>query len=96
MVAVDASMAARPLTLDARRVSIRARMPNQHAPERYRERHPPMVVEVDHAVVLRLRPQAARRDVSVQRLTLDLIDVIVRDGLTAAVLDADDSKVRDG
>ena len=71
-------------------------MPNQHAPERYRERHPPMVVEVDHALVLRLRPQAVRRDVSVQRLLLDLINVIVRDRLTAAVLDADDSNVRDG
>jgi hypothetical protein len=55
-----------------------------------------MVVEVDHALVLRLRPQAVRRDVSVQRLLLDLINVIVRDRLTAAVLDADDSNVRDG
>ena len=82
------------LTLDARRVSIAARMPND--PSTARERHPPMVVEVDHALVVRLRPQAAAREVTVQRLVLDLIDVIVRDGLTAAVLDADDSKVHDG
>ena len=30
-----------------------------------------------------------RRDTSVARLVADLLDVIVRDGLTAAVLDAD-------
>jgi hypothetical protein len=55
-----------------------------------RERcHPPMLVEVDHALVVRLRPEAARRDVPVVRLIHDLLDTIVRDGLTTAVLDAD-------
>jgi hypothetical protein len=47
-----------------------------------------MMVEVDHALVVRLRPEAARRDVPVVRLIHDLLDTIARDGLTAAVLDA--------
>ena len=51
--------------------------------------HPPTVVEVDHALVVRLRPEAARRDMPVVRLIHDLLDTIARDGLTAAVLDAD-------
>jgi hypothetical protein len=33
-----------------------------------RERHAPMVVEVDHACVVSLRPEARRRDVPVARL----------------------------
>ena len=53
------------------------------------ERHARTVIEVDHALVVRLRPEAARRDVPVVRLIHDLLDVIVRDGLTGAVLDAD-------
>jgi hypothetical protein len=36
-----------------------------------------------------LRPEARRRDVPVVRLIRDLLDTIARDGLTAAVLDAD-------
>jgi hypothetical protein len=43
----------------------------------------------DHALVARLRPEARRRDMPVKRLVHDLLDVIVRDGLTAAVLDTD-------
>jgi hypothetical protein len=71
MVAVGASVAARPLTSDARRVSIRARMsnPRERGP---REQRPPMTVEVDNALVVRLRPEAARRDVPVARLVRDL------------------------
>jgi hypothetical protein len=51
--------------------------------------HPPMMVEVDHALVVRLRPEAARRDLPVRSLIRDLLDRIATDGLTAAVLDAD-------
>ena len=47
------------------------------------------MVALDHALVVRLRPEAARRDVPVARLIHDLLDTIARDGLTAAALDAD-------
>ena len=59
--------------------------------------HPPrMTLQIDHALVVRLRPEAARRDVPVVRLIHDLLDVIARDGLTAAVLDADSVPDDDG
>ena len=51
--------------------------------------HPPTMVALDHALVVRLRLEAARRDVPVVRLIYDLLDTIARDGLTGAVLDAD-------
>jgi len=35
----------------------------------------------------RLRPEAARREVSVDRLIRDLLDIIVDDKLTTAILD---------
>jgi hypothetical protein len=50
---------------------------------------PPTAIEVNHVLVVRLRPEAPRHDVPVVRLINDLLDTIVRDGLTAAVLDAD-------
>jgi hypothetical protein len=50
---------------------------------------PPTLVAVDHALIVKLRPEARRRDVPVTRLICDLLDTIARDGLTAAVLDAD-------
>jgi hypothetical protein len=48
------------LTPDAQRVSIRARMSSPRTATG--ERHAPTVIEVDHALVVRLRPEAARRD----------------------------------
>ena len=51
--------------------------------------HPPTMVALDHALVVRLRPEAARRDLPVTRLIHDLLDTIARDGLIGAVLDAD-------
>ena len=60
-----------------------------------REHRPPLMLEIDHATVVRLRPQPAARAVSVQRLVLDLIDAIARDKLAAAVLDVDESQVGD-
>jgi hypothetical protein len=48
---------------------------------------PPALVEVDHDLVVRLRPEAARREVSVNRLIRDLLDIIVDDKLTTAILD---------
>jgi hypothetical protein len=48
-------------------------------------------VEIDHALILALRPEAARRDMTVPRLINDLLDVIASDGLVGAVLDIDDN-----
>jgi hypothetical protein len=49
--------------------------------------YPPTLVELDHALVARLRPEAARRDVRVVRLIHGLLDVIATDQLTGAILD---------
>ena len=40
--------------------------------------HPPTMVALDHALVVRLRPEAARRDVPIVRLIHDLLDTIAR------------------
>jgi hypothetical protein len=40
-----------------------------------REHRPPMTVEVDHSIVVSLRPEARRRDVPVARLVRDLLDL---------------------
>jgi hypothetical protein len=50
-----------------------------------------VTVEISIAVIRALRPQAARRDVSVQRLISDVIEVVAADGLVSAVLDDDQS-----
>jgi len=47
----------------------------------------PNVIEVDREILVRLRPEAARRNVSVAFLIRDLLDVIVTDNLTGAILD---------
>jgi hypothetical protein len=44
-------------------------------------------VAIDRALILALRPEAARRDTTVPRLINDLLDVIANDGLVGAVLD---------
>jgi hypothetical protein len=44
-------------------------------------------VEVDHSLLTALRAQAARRDLSVAALVRLLLDTIVTDRLTAAILD---------
>ena len=41
----------------------------------------------DQSVVLRLRPHAAVRDVSVERLIKQLVETIAADGMVGAVLD---------
>jgi hypothetical protein len=46
-------------------------------------------IGVQHAVIMALRPEARRRDVSVDRLIQDLLSVIVTDHLTTAVLGDD-------
>jgi hypothetical protein len=46
-----------------------------------------MTVEVGHDLVVRLRPEAARRDLPVKTLIGDLLDVIATDALVTAVLD---------
>jgi hypothetical protein len=58
---------------------------------RTRERYPPTVIEVDHSVVVLLRPEAKRRDVPVVRLIRDVLDVLGEEpGLVGAILDSGD------
>ena len=51
------------------------------------ERPPATKVELDPGIVTPLRREAARRDITLQRLVADLLDAIVVDGLTTAILD---------
>jgi hypothetical protein len=55
-----------------------------------REHCPPLKVEIDRNLVVHLRREAAQRDMPVARLVGDLLDRIVTDGLTGAVLDDGD------
>jgi hypothetical protein len=69
-------------------VSIAARMtPKRTERGGPRDHRPPMTVEVGHDLVVRLRPEAARRDLPVKTLIGDLLDVIAPDALVTAVLD---------
>jgi hypothetical protein len=53
-----------------------------------REHGPPLTVEVSHDLVVRLRPEARRRDVPLKRLVRDLLDAVGEEpGLAAAILD---------
>jgi hypothetical protein len=52
-----------------------------------RQERPVVAIEVEHAVVVRLRREAARRDMPVKVLIRDLLDVIAADQLTGAILD---------
>ena len=47
-------------------------------------------IPVDRLVVLKLRPEAARRETTVPRLIGDILTVIVNDRLVGAVIDTDD------
>jgi hypothetical protein len=44
-------------------------------------------IEIDLALILALRPEAARRGTTVPRLIHELLDVIAADKLTGAILD---------
>jgi hypothetical protein len=44
-------------------------------------------IEVEHTVIVALRPEARRRDVSVERLVQNILNVLVTDRLVTAVLD---------
>jgi hypothetical protein len=48
---------------------------------------PPLVVELEHAIVLQLRPAAARRGLSVSTLAREILDVVATERLVDAVLD---------
>jgi hypothetical protein len=50
---------------------------------------PPIRIEIDYALVLALRREAAKRDMPIGRLVRELLEVIAADNLAAAVLDAD-------
>jgi len=58
-----------------------------HVPRAPETERPATIIEFDHAVVLRLRPEAARRGITVVQLARDLLDRIADDDLTRAVLD---------
>jgi hypothetical protein len=47
----------------------------------------PTIIEIAHETVLGLRREAAKREVTVERLAKDLLDVIASDGLVGAILD---------
>jgi len=47
-------------------------------------------IEIEHAVVVRFRREAAQRDVPVGRLIHNLLAVIADDQLTGAILDDGD------
>jgi hypothetical protein len=44
-------------------------------------------IEIEHDVIVKLRIEAARREKTVQQLIRTLLDVIVTDRLTTAILD---------
>jgi hypothetical protein len=46
-----------------------------------------IAIEIEHAIIVRFRREAARRDMSATNLIHDLLDVIAADGLTGAILD---------
>ena len=48
---------------------------------------PPLVVELDRATVLRLRPEAARRGLSGPAIAREILDVVATDKLVDVVLD---------
>jgi len=51
---------------------------------------PGLTVEIDHRLVVRLRPLAARRDVPIRRLVTDLLDAVGEaPALVVAILDDD-------
>ena len=56
------------------------------------QERPTTKVELDPGIVTPLRKEAARRDMSLQRLVTDLLDVIVADQLMTAILDMDESQ----
>ena len=49
---------------------------NEHGPH---AAHPPLTVEIGHAVVVALRPEARRRDVPIRRLISDLLSAVGED-----------------
>ena len=53
-----------------------------------REHQPPTVVEINHATVVSLRPEAKRRDVPVVRLIRNVLDALGDEpSLVGAILD---------
>jgi hypothetical protein len=44
-------------------------------------------LELEHALIVKFRNEAARREMTVPQLIRDLLDVIAADALTGAILD---------
>ena len=59
----------------------------QRRPRPTQAQSAPAKIEIEYDLITRLRPEAARREVSVDRLIRDLLDIIVDDKLTTAILD---------
>jgi hypothetical protein len=76
-----------PLTMSNRPACILRPMPSQLGPAH--RRRPPLMVEVEHELVLVFRREAAKREVTVPTLihVHDLLDVIATDKLVTAILD---------
>jgi hypothetical protein len=51
------------------------------------DERPPAKIELDYTLLTRLRAEAVKRDMPVGALIRDLLDAIVADKLTAAILD---------
>ena len=51
---------------------------------------PLVKIELPHQTACGLRREAAKRETTLQRLAVELLDLVVDDGLVGAVLDVDD------
>jgi hypothetical protein len=74
------------LTTSNRPACILRPMPAQLGPEAH-QRRPPLMVEVEHELVLVFRREAAKREVTVSTLIHDLLNAIATDELVTAILD---------
>ncbi len=57
------------------------------SPEPSKTERPATIVEIDHAVVIQLRPEAARRGLTVSAIAREILDVVATEKLVGAVLD---------
>ena len=53
---------------------------------------PPVTIELPHQTVCGLRREAAKRETSFARLAVEILDLVVDDGLVGAVLDVSEDE----
>jgi hypothetical protein len=51
--------------------------------------HRPISIELEHEIAVKFRREAARREMTVQGLVREILDVVATDRLTTAILDTD-------